>query len=149
MALGANLGDRALNIRGALTDLDQAADIDVVRSSKLIETEPVGGPTGQCRYLNAVAQLETTLTARELLGRLQTIEARYGRVRSVPDAPRTLDLDLLLYRDQRIDEPDLIVPHPRMWRRRFVLEPLAELCGAQRVETLRAFFAGQRASNVP
>jgi 2-amino-4-hydroxy-6-hydroxymethyldihydropteridine diphosphokinase len=95
--------------------------------SELRETEPVGVGE-QPLYLNGVVALETTLAARELLDRLLTVEQRFGRVR-VPGehGPRTLDLDLLLYGEEEIDEPGLTLPHPRLHHRRFVLEPLAEL----------------------
>jgi 2-amino-4-hydroxy-6-hydroxymethyldihydropteridine diphosphokinase len=96
--------------------------------STLRETDPVGPVTDQPRFLNGAVALETTLGARELLGRLLEIEAGLGRTRDGPvGGPRTLDLDLLVYGDERIDEPCLRVPHPRLHERAFVLEPLAEL----------------------
>ena len=128
IGLGSNLGDRAEHISAALRELATPGDIRVVAVSTLHETEPVGGPAGQTRYLNAAAELETTLTARELLARMQEIEQRHGRVRDVANGPRTLDLDLLLFGDEVIDEPDLCVPHPRMCTRSFVVEPLSEIC---------------------
>jgi 2-amino-4-hydroxy-6-hydroxymethyldihydropteridine diphosphokinase len=88
----------------------------------------VGGPEGQDRYLNAVAELETALSPRALLQRLLAIERRHGRRRTVRHGPRTLDLDLLLYGDRVINEPELTVPHPRMWERPFVMGPLSEIC---------------------
>jgi 2-amino-4-hydroxy-6-hydroxymethyldihydropteridine diphosphokinase len=127
VGLGANLGDREATIRAALAALDAADGIEFVAVSTLRETEPVGvGP--QPLFLNGAAELETTLTARGLLDRLLATELRFGRTR-VPGehGPRTLDLDLLLYGDERIDEPGLTVPHPRLHKRAFVLEPLAEL----------------------
>ena len=127
VGLGANLGDREATIRAALAALDAEDGIDVVAVSTLRETEPVGvGP--QPLFLNGAAELETTLSARELLDRLLATEQRFGRIR-VPGehGPRTLDLDLLLYADEQIDEPGLTVPHPRLHERDFVLEPLAEL----------------------
>jgi 2-amino-4-hydroxy-6-hydroxymethyldihydropteridine diphosphokinase len=127
VGLGANLGDREGAIRAALAALDEVDGIEVVAVSRLRETEPVG-VGDQPLFLNGAAELATTLSARELLDRLLDTERRFGRVR-VPGehGPRTLDLDLLLYGDQRIDEPGLTVPHPRLHERRFVLEPLAEL----------------------
>ena len=127
VGLGANLGDREGTIRGAVGALAGEDGVEVVAVSALRETEPVGVGE-QPLYLNGVAELETTLTARELLDRLLAVEQRFGRVR-VPGehGPRTLDLDLLLYGDEVIDEPGLAVPHPRLHERRFVLEPLAEL----------------------
>jgi 2-amino-4-hydroxy-6-hydroxymethyldihydropteridine diphosphokinase len=127
IGLGSNLGDRAGHIRDGLRELAEQGDIAVVACSRLHETDPVGGPSGQPRYLNAVAELATDLAPRDLLARLLEIERRHGRQRSVPNAPRTLDLDLLLYRDREIDEPGLHVPHPRMQDRPFVMEPLAEI----------------------
>ena len=128
IGLGANLGDREATIQAALLDLGHLGDIRVLACSSLHETEPVGGPPGQPMYLNAVARLETDLSPQDLLARMQEIEHHHGRSRSVPNAPRTLDLDLLLYHDQVINEPDLIVPHPRMWQREFVMRPLREIC---------------------
>jgi 2-amino-4-hydroxy-6-hydroxymethyldihydropteridine diphosphokinase len=149
IALGSNLGDRRGRLDGALAELAATRGIRVLRSSTWLETEPVGGPAGQGPYLNGVAELEVELGARELLERLLEIERGAGRERAVANGPRTLDLDLLLHGDARIDEPGLVVPHPRMEERAFVLEPLAELaprmtlprCGrtvAERLADLRA-----------
>ena len=137
IALGSNLGDRAALIRAALTELEQEGDIRILRRSSLHETEPVGGPAGQARYLNAVAELDTDLPPRALLARLLAVEARHGRVRTARNGPRTLDLDLLLYRQEVIEQPDLIVPHPRMWERPFVMLPLAEICPLKDLEAAR------------
>ncbi len=127
VGLGANLGERERTLRAALDSLGDEAGVEVVAVSTLHETEPVGVGE-QPLYLNGAAELETTLTARELLDRLLAVERRFGRVRSPGEhGPRTLDLDLLLYGDDVIDEPELHVPHPRLHERRFVLEPLAEL----------------------
>jgi 2-amino-4-hydroxy-6-hydroxymethyldihydropteridine diphosphokinase len=127
VGLGANLGDRERTLRAAVDALGVEEAIEVVAVSTLRETDPVG-VGDQPRFLNGVAALETSLGARELLDRLLAVEQRFGRVR-VPGehGPRTLDLDLLLYGDETIDEPGLAVPHPRIHERRFVLEPLAEL----------------------
>jgi 2-amino-4-hydroxy-6-hydroxymethyldihydropteridine diphosphokinase len=126
VGLGSNLGDRERLIR------DAAALIGAVRLSNLIETEPwVYGDQGygdQPMFLNAVAELETVLTARQLLDHLLDVERRLGRERIGPQwGPRTIDLDLLLYGDETIDEPGLVVPHPHLTGRDFVLKPLAEL----------------------
>ena len=127
VGLGANLGDRERTLRAAVDALAAEEGIEVVSVSTLRETEPVGVGE-QPRFLNGAVELETTLTARELLDRLLAIEQRFGRVRIPGEhGPRTLDLDLLLYGDDVIDEPGLTVPHPRLHERRFVLEPLAEL----------------------
>ena len=127
VGLGANLGDRERTLREAVSALSAEDGIEVVAVSALRETEPVGVGE-QPLYLNGAAELETALAARELLGRLLAVEQRFGRVR-VPGehGPRTLDLDLLLYGDDVIEEDGLTVPHPRLHERRFVLEPLAEL----------------------
>ena len=127
VGLGANLGDRERTLLAAVTALAAGDRVEVVAVSTLRETEPVG-VGAQPLYLNGAAELETTLTAHELLDRLLAVEQRFGRVR-VPGehAPRTLDLDLLLYGDEVIDECGVTVPHPRLHERRFVLEPLAEL----------------------
>lgn len=127
VGLGANLGDREGALRAAVGALADEAGTEVVAVSTLRETAPVGVGE-QPPYLNGVVALETTLAARELLDRLLAVEQRFGRVR-VPGehGPRTLDLDLLLYGDELIEEPGLTVPHPRLHERRFVLEPLAEL----------------------
>lgn len=132
IGLGSNLGDRAAAIRGAIDELNAAGGVAVRRASSLYETPPVGGPTGQGPFLNAAAAIETTLPPRELLGVLQGIERDLGRVRHERWGQRTIDLDLLLYGDGVIDEPGLVVPHPRMVVRRFVLAPLNEVVGGFR-----------------
>jgi 2-amino-4-hydroxy-6-hydroxymethyldihydropteridine diphosphokinase len=127
VGLGANLGDREKTIRTAVRALGEEDGIEVVAVSTLRETEPVGVGE-QPLYLNGAAELETTLTAPELLDRLLGVERRFGRVRVAGErGPRTLDLDLLLHGDAVRDEPGLTLPHPRLHERRFVLEPLAEL----------------------
>ena len=125
VALGANLGDAVQALRDALKALNQTPDIRLTRSSRLYRTAPIdsSGPD----YLNAVAEVRTTLTAPALLTALQSIENAAGRERPYRNAPRTLDLDLLLYGSARIDSPTLTVPHPRMWERAFVLVPMAEV----------------------
>jgi 2-amino-4-hydroxy-6-hydroxymethyldihydropteridine diphosphokinase len=122
LGLGTNLGDREDHLRRALEALP-----DLIAVSPLYETEPVGGPPGQARYLNLVAELETDLSARDLLELARRLENAAGRVRTVKNGPRTLDVDVLLVGDLVIDEPDLVIPHPRMWERRFVVDPLADL----------------------
>lgn len=140
IALGSNLGDRERHIREALAELEQHGSVRLVRCSSLHETEPEGGPPGQGPYLNAVAELETSLPPHALLELMRQIEQRHGRVRSVPNAARTLDLDLLLYGALVIRDERLSLPHPRMWQRAFVLAPLAELCDVERLRA--AFVAG-------
>jgi len=121
VGLGANLGDREATIRAAIVQLP-----GVVAVSPLRETDPVG-VTDQPQFLNGVAALETELAPRELLDVLLSVERRLGRERRERWGPRTIDLDLLLYGDEVIDEDGLTVPHPRLGERRFVLEPLADL----------------------
>jgi 2-amino-4-hydroxy-6-hydroxymethyldihydropteridine diphosphokinase len=123
IGLGSNLGDRGAHIAEAVASL--AAVGALVRVSSMYATAPVGGPK-QGEYLNAVAVVDTELSARELLEQCLEIERSHGRERAERWGPRTLDLDLLLFGDEVIDEDDLRVPHPRMLERRFVLEPLLE-----------------------
>jgi 2-amino-4-hydroxy-6-hydroxymethyldihydropteridine diphosphokinase len=127
IALGANLGDRSTALDAALTALGSSRGVRVLEISSYHETAPVGGPPGQPPYLNAAATLETDLAPEPLLQLLLAIEQQFGRTRGIPDAPRTLDLDLLLYDDQVRPGPDPVVPHPRMHDREFVLGPLAEV----------------------
>jgi 2-amino-4-hydroxy-6-hydroxymethyldihydropteridine diphosphokinase len=128
VGLGSNLGDREGTLRAAVGRLRHLPETKVLRVSTLRKTDPVG-PVDQPRFLNGAVQLETALSARRLLGRLLELERTFGRDRAVVPAqgPRTLDLDLLLYGQDVIDEPGLEIPHPRLHERRFVLEPLAEL----------------------
>jgi len=127
VGLGANLGEREAALRAALAALDATEGVDVVAVSTFRETEPVDY-LDQPRFLNAAAAVETTLAARELLEALLEVERALGRTREGPRfGPRTIDLDLLLYGDESLDEPGLTVPHPRLHGRAFVLEPLAEL----------------------
>ena len=127
IAMGSNLGDRQAYLDRAVTRLGEVPGVRVLRRSSLYETAPVGGPAGQGSYLNAVVEIASTLEPNELLARLQAIEADLGRVRTVRDGPRTLDLDILLHGDAVIDSPLLTLPHPRLHERLFVLDPLAEI----------------------
>jgi 2-amino-4-hydroxy-6-hydroxymethyldihydropteridine diphosphokinase len=124
---GSNLGDRAATLRAASDALAGSKDIRLLAQSQWRETRPVGGPSGQADYLNAAFLIETMLQPHPLLERLLQIEAHFGRQRHERWAARTLDLDLLLYDNQIIHLPDLVVPHPRLVVRRFVLEPAAEI----------------------
>ncbi len=127
VGLGSNLGDREANLHGALGMLDAREEISVVKTSSFIETEPVGGPAGQGMFLNAAAAVDTTLSPRELLGACQDVERALGRERGVRWGPRTMDIDILLYSEDVVHEPDLEIPHRRMREREFVLAPLAEI----------------------
>ena len=122
LGLGSNLGDRLAYLQGAVDTLP-----DVVAVSRVYETDPVGGPGGQDAFLNAVAALDTALSARELLEWCRRCEAAADRVRAEHWGPRTLDVDVLLVGDESVDEPDLVVPHPLLWQRSFVLIPLADV----------------------
>jgi 2-amino-4-hydroxy-6-hydroxymethyldihydropteridine diphosphokinase len=125
LALGSNLGDRLATLGRAGELLDGAPGIEVVRSSRVYETEPVGPP--QPAYLNAVIEIDTALEPRELLAACLAVEAELGRVRAERWGPRSLDVDVLTYDHLTVDERDLVVPHPRMHERGFVLVPLREL----------------------
>jgi 2-amino-4-hydroxy-6-hydroxymethyldihydropteridine diphosphokinase len=126
LGLGSNLGDRLAHLQGAVDGLGATPGVTVVEVSPVYETAPVGGPP-QDDYLNAVVAVETDLRPRELLGVAQGLEARAGRVRAERWGPRTLDVDVLLVGDAVVDDEDLVVPHPRMRERAFVLVPLADL----------------------
>ena len=126
IGIGSNLGDRERLIRQALDRLEGEDDIEVAAVSTIRETDPVG-VVEQPRFLNAAARLETALAPGAVLDRLLAVEQSLGRARTERYGPRTIDLDLLLYGDEVVDEPGLRVPHPRLAERRFVLEPLLEL----------------------
>lgn len=121
LGLGSNVGDRVTFLRAAVDALDE-----VVAVSPVYETAPLGGPE-QGSYLNLVVELDTALDARALLNRCHQMEERAGRVRQERWGPRTLDVDVLWVDGEIVDDPDLEVPHPRLWERRFVLAPLADL----------------------
>ena len=123
LGLGSNLGDREALLS---TALDRLTGVGLVAVSPWYETDPVGGPE-QAAYLNAVAELETDLSARQLLSVCLRLEQAAERVRLERWGPRTLDVDVLWIDGAEVDEPDLVVPHPRMWQRRFVLAPLRDL----------------------
>ena len=129
VALGSNLEDRAGHLDGAVRAVRALPGVRVLAVSDWIETDAVGGPPDSPRYLNGALVLETSLAPRELLAALQSIERAHGRKRrpGVRDEPRTLDLDLLVFGDRRIDEPGLTLPHPRLEQREFVLAPLAQV----------------------
>lgn len=142
LGLGSNVGERLDALREAAGRLRERG-IQVRRSSRIYETAPVGGPDGQGDFLNAVIEVDTDSDARALLDACLAVEEEMGRERSERWGPRVIDLDLLTFDDQTIDEPDLVVPHPRMHERMFVLAPLLELDadpmlpGGRAVATLR------------
>ena len=126
IALGANLGRPEDQVRAGFEELAMLPQTRLARMSSLYRTAPVGF-AAQPDFVNAVAQIETALEPRALLDALIAIERRHGRVRDVPNGPRTLDLDIALYDEVELDEPGLTVPHPRMHERAFVMVPLAEI----------------------
>jgi len=153
VALGANICDPRRQLEAAIEQLKNLPDTDFVLVSGFYRSAPLGY-VDQADFLNAVARLDTTLPAEQLLENLQKMEQRQSRERSFPNAPRTLDLDLLLYGDSILDSPRLTLPHPRMHERAFVLQPLLELdseisipgkgkagallsaCGSQKIERI-------------
>jgi 2-amino-4-hydroxy-6-hydroxymethyldihydropteridine diphosphokinase len=127
VGLGSNLGDREEHLHRAVELLERQEGVTVASVSTVIETPPVGGPPGQGPFLNGVAAIETTLPPRELLRACREVEDALGRTRTVRWGPLTMDVDILLYGDLVVSEPDLEIPHPRMHEREFVLIPLAVL----------------------
>jgi 2-amino-4-hydroxy-6-hydroxymethyldihydropteridine diphosphokinase len=126
LGLGSNLGDRLANLQSAVDRLRGEPGVRVAASSRVWETVPVGGPP-QPDYLNAVLRVETDLSPRDLLEACRRVEEGLGRVRKERWGARTIDVDILLYDGQMVDEPELVVPHPRMTERAFVVLPLLEL----------------------
>lgn len=147
IALGANLGDPVATVRAALQALHTLPHTEVVAASSLYRTAPweASGPD----FINAVAEVRTTLAPLALLHALQALEQQAGRERPYRNAPRTLDLDVLLYGDVRVDTPELTVPHPRMLERAFVLVPLAELAPARVPTAALQAVAGQAIERLP
>ncbi|MBV9411042.1 MAG: 2-amino-4-hydroxy-6-hydroxymethyldihydropteridine diphosphokinase [Acidimicrobiia bacterium] len=141
LGLGSNLGDRRAHLAAAVEGLQRADR--VIGVSTLYETEPVGGPEGQGPYLNAVVELDTERSPRQLLELAQSLEEAAGRVRTERWGPRTLDVDVLLVGSLRVQEQDLVVPHPNMWERRFVLAPLSDLAPELLPEGWEARVAGE------
>lgn len=125
LGLGSNLDDRLKNIVQAL-NLLETNPIKILKRSTIIETEPVGGPP-QGKFLNAAIKIETPLLPLELLSLLKSIENQLGRIKTVPNGPRTIDLDILLYDSIHFESDELIIPHPRMLQRDFVMAPLKEI----------------------
>lgn len=127
LSLGSNLGDRELNLLRAVAEIGSIDDLRIIALSRFYDTDPVG-PVPQPPFLNAVMGVETSLSPRQLLAALQRIEAEtFQRRRDVPWGPRTMDLDILFHGERIVDDGTLVVPHPRIQERRFVLVPLAEI----------------------
>jgi 2-amino-4-hydroxy-6-hydroxymethyldihydropteridine diphosphokinase len=127
LSLGSNLGDREANLQGAVDALRDTPDVVVVDVSPVYETEPIGGPDESGPYLNIVLLADTTLAVETLLDRAHAVEQAFGRERSVPGAPRTLDVDLITYGKKEISTDELTVPHPRAHERAFVLAPWLDI----------------------
>jgi len=127
LGIGSNLGDRAKFIRLAITKIKTLKDTKVIQVSKIIESEPVGGPPGQGKFLNAALNIKTNLSALALLKNLKKIEKDLGRTRTVRYGPRTIDLDILFYGDKIINRKELKIPHPKVFERKFVIKPLLEI----------------------
>ncbi len=127
IGVGANLGNRRKNIKSAIRKITALRKTKVIKVSKLIESNPVGGPSGQGKYLNGAVKIQTELLPRILLKELKKIEYELGRIKTVRNGPRVIDLDILLYADKMINTKKLIVPHPRMFFRDFVIKPLLEV----------------------
>jgi 2-amino-4-hydroxy-6-hydroxymethyldihydropteridine diphosphokinase len=125
LSLGANMGDRLANLRNAIQGLRQVGDL--VAQSSIYETEPVDVDRAQSWFLNCAIALETELSPRELLDKILTMELAMGRVRSEKRGPRPVDIDIIFFGNEVIDQPGLTIPHPAMQSRRFVLAPLAEI----------------------
>jgi len=149
VALGANLGDAEGSLRAVMRELSVHPDLRLLKSSSLYRTAPIG-LKHQPDFINAAVSLETELDSHALLRELFSIEQRFGRQRSIPNAPRTLDLDLLLYGEEVSADSALTLPHPRMHERAFVLAPLAEIApgltmpGKGRIADLLAQCADQQ-----
>src|SRR5262245_39168541 len=129
IALGSNLGDRYATLSAAVRRLRAEPGLRLIASSAFYETAPVNCPPGSGEFLNAVVAVEIDRSPEDLLQLLLCIERQFGRIRTEPNSPRTLDLDIILYGDRVIQSPELTIPHPRMHERAFVLAPLAEIAG--------------------
>jgi 2-amino-4-hydroxy-6-hydroxymethyldihydropteridine diphosphokinase len=127
LAIGSNLGDRIDKLQGGVSALEDTPEVTVVAISSVYETDPVGGPDDAGKFLNAVVLIDTTLTVHTLLDRALAIEDAFGRERSEPGAPRTLDVDVIVVGNRVADDEQLVLPHPRAHERGFVLVPWLEI----------------------
>lgn len=127
LSIGSNLGGRRENIKTAIEEINLLKNTKVIKASKLIQSKPQGGPLNQNDFLNGALKINTELSPAVLLKQLKKIERGLGRKRTVCNGPRIIDLDILLYGNKIIDTKRLIIPHPRMFERDFVLNPLAEI----------------------
>ena len=127
LGVGSNLGNRRKNIKLALEKIRQLKDTKLLKVSKVMESIPLGGPVGQGKFLNAALKIKTRFSPKQLLKQLKIIEKDLGRVPTVRWGPRVIDLDILLYSDRLINTRELVVPHPRILERKFVIKPLLEV----------------------
>lgn len=127
LGIGSNLGDRNRNIKEAIKKINLLKDTKVIKISKIIETKPVGGPRAQGDFLNAALKIQTRISPLKLLKDLKKIEKGLGRAKTVSYGPRAIDLDILFYGDRSINTKELIIPHPRIFARDFVIKPLSEV----------------------
>ena len=127
LGVGSNLGDRRETIKSAVKEINALEGIKVIKSSKIIETDPVGGPARQGKYLNSALKIRTNLTPFTLLKRLKQIEKKLGRKKTARFAPRTIDLDILFYGNKIINRKNLKIPHPKIFEREFVIKPLMQI----------------------
>lgn len=127
LGIGSNLGNRKRQIKSAIVKINSLKNTRVLKVSKITETDPVGGPCGQPKFLNGALKIRTGLPPLALLKKLKKIERELGRVKSVRLGPRAIDLDILFYADMIMNKRELVVPHPRMFERNFVLKPLSEI----------------------
>ncbi len=146
LGLGSNLGNRLAFLRSGRDTLTNGSDIVLLQAAGIYETGAVGGPPDNPKFFNTVLAIETALEPRQLLARCRAVEDEFGRSRPVRWAPRTLDIDILLYADRVVCEEDLVIPHPRLQERSFVLAPLQEIAAAFRhpvlEKTIRELAAG-------
>jgi len=127
IGLGSNLGNRKENIKAAIKKLSGLKGVKVIKISKFIETNPVGGPTHQPKFINAAVKIDTKISPPNLLKKIKKIEIQLGRIKTIVNGPRVIDLDILLYQDKIIKTRNLEIPHPRLFKRSFVMGPLAEI----------------------
>jgi 2-amino-4-hydroxy-6-hydroxymethyldihydropteridine diphosphokinase len=127
LGLGSNLGKRKENIQNAILELSKIKGVKVLKTSTFFNTKAIGGPRSQPDYLNAALKIKTTILAPVLLKKIKNIETRLGRVKSVRNGPRIIDIDILFYGEQKIQTKKLVIPHPRVFKRDFVIKPLTEV----------------------
>ncbi len=127
LALGSNIGDRRRNIREAIQMIGLLNKTRVIKISRFINTDPVGGPRNQPKFLNAAIKIHTILTPKVLLSNIKRIEKIIGRKKTMRNGPRKIDVDILLYGDRVVKTKDLTIPHPKMFNREFVIKPLSEV----------------------